>query len=159
MLARVCARLPRRDHVTYSGLTLNRKGVERALDAGLTCVVISHSASDTHSRKNTRKSFDDAARETRELVRFARAHGVQVRAGIQCAFGCRSEGAIDVDQVLTSLDHLLDAGADANKADKYEAIIGAMFLELKNLDEVWRKVRKHFETPMLYLKYAVEVVL
>ena len=108
----LCAQLPRTSDVEYSGLTLNRKGVERALDAGLEWIVISHSASDTHSRKNTGRSRDEAAQEIRDLVRWARQQGVKVRAGVQCAFGCRYEGLIDHGLVLGDLQHLLDAGAN-----------------------------------------------
>lgn len=108
----LCAQLPAHPEVTYSGLALNRRGVERALNAGLDCVVISHSASDAHSRKNTRQGLDEAAEEVIALVSFARAQGVKVRAGVQCAFGCRLEGEIAPLSVLEMLDRLIDAGAD-----------------------------------------------
>lgn len=107
----LCAQLPIHPEVIYSGLALNRRGVERAINAGLACVVISHSASDTHSRKNTQKGLSEAIAEVVALVSFTEAQGVQVRAGIQCAFGCRIEGGISQASVLEMLDRLLDAGA------------------------------------------------
>jgi len=53
-------RLPKKKEVTYSGLALNSMGVERAHSAGLNHIEISISASDTHSRKNSNMTFEQA---------------------------------------------------------------------------------------------------
>ncbi len=106
------AQLQKREGVIYSALVLNQKGVERALAAGVEHLAISLSASDTHSRKNTRMTLEEAKADFRENVRLARAAGVRVRAGIQCAFGCRYEGAIPAERVFDLIKHHLDAGAD-----------------------------------------------
>jgi hydroxymethylglutaryl-CoA lyase len=98
--------------VIYSGLVLNLKGVERAVDAGLEHVAASISASDTHSRKNTGRSLDDAQAGYAEMVRTAKAAGLTVRGGIQCAFGCRFEGAVDPGAVLDMVEHHLDLDID-----------------------------------------------
>jgi hydroxymethylglutaryl-CoA lyase len=89
----VCAGLSRRPGVVYSALVLNLKGVERAVAAGLDHVAASISASDTHSRKNAGMSLDEAQSRYAEMVRTAKADGLTVRGGLQCAFGCRFEGA------------------------------------------------------------------
>jgi len=104
--------LPQRDDVVYSALVLNQKGVERAIAAGARHLAISLSASDTHSQKNTRMTLEEAKADFRVNVQLARAHGIRVRAGIQCAFGCRYEGAISPQRVLDLVKHHLDAGAD-----------------------------------------------
>lgn len=104
--------LRKREGVVYSALVLNQKGVERAIAAGAEHLAISISASDTHSQKNTRMTLEEAKADFRQNVRLARAHGIRVRAGIQCAFGCRYEGAIPAERVLDLIQHHLDAGAD-----------------------------------------------
>ncbi len=104
--------LPQNDGVVYSALVLNQKGVERAIAAGARHLAISLSASDTHSQKNTRMTLEEAKADFRANVQLARAHGIRVRAGIQCAFGCRYEGAIPIQRVLDLIRHHLDAGAD-----------------------------------------------
>ncbi len=106
------ARLPLRDDVVYSALALNRKGVERAIAAGARHLAISVSASDTHSQKNTRMSLIEAKEDFRGNLRLARENGIPVRAGIQCAFGCRYEGAIPPQRIYDLVKHHLDAGAD-----------------------------------------------
>lgn len=108
----VCAGIARRPGVEYSGLALNVRGVERAAGARLDKVDISASASDTHSRRNTGMGADDAARELRAMAARARALGLRVRAGVQCAFGCAYEGAIDPERVLNLIRNLVASGAD-----------------------------------------------
>lgn len=83
----VCAGINKQDGVTYSGLVLNLKGLERAHAAGLTTVDMSISASDSHSRKNANRSLQDAVAGFKTMVSTAREMGMTVRAGIQCAFG------------------------------------------------------------------------
>lgn len=96
----VCAGIARRPGVEYSGLALNLRGVERAAGARLDKVDISSSASDTHSRRNTGMGLEDAAREVHAMAARARALGLRVRAGVQCAFGCAYEGGVDPRRVL-----------------------------------------------------------
>jgi hydroxymethylglutaryl-CoA lyase len=108
----ICRGLQRKPGVIYSGLVLNLKGVERAVDAGLDHVAASISASDTHGRKNTGKSLEDAQTGYAEMVRTAKDAGLTVRGGLQCAFGCRFEGIIDPDVVLDLVKRHLDLEID-----------------------------------------------
>ncbi len=108
----ICRGLRRRPGVIYSGLVLNLKGVERAVDAGLDHVAASISASDTHSRKNTGKGLEEVQAGYAEMVRTAKDAGLTVRGGLQCVFGCRFEGAIDPDAVLDLVKRHLDLEID-----------------------------------------------
>jgi hydroxymethylglutaryl-CoA lyase len=108
----VCAGVSKQSDVVYSGLVLNVKGVERAVKAGLTHIAISMSASDTHSRKNANKSLSEALVEFSEMAKIAKEAGLVVRAGIQCAFGCRYEGNISEEYVLELVKKHLDLGID-----------------------------------------------
>jgi len=108
----VCKGLRRRPGVIYSGLVLNLKGVERAVEAGLDHVAASISASDTHSRKNTGKGLEEVQTGYAEMVRTAKEAGLTVRGGLQCVFGCRFEGAIDPEVVLDLVKRHLDLEID-----------------------------------------------
>jgi hydroxymethylglutaryl-CoA lyase len=108
----VCAGLKKAEGVVYSGLVLNVKGTERAAAAGLTHVAASISASDTHSRKNANASLAEARRRFVEMARFGKQHGLTVRGGLQCVFGCRFEGRIDPAVVLDLVQEQLDQGVD-----------------------------------------------
>ncbi len=108
----ICEALPEIDEVVFSGLVLNKKGVERGIAAGLKHLACSISASDTHSQKNARKTLKEAKAGFQEMVGLAQAAGVRTRGGIQCAFGCRYEGKIASEHVLDMVQHHLDAGVD-----------------------------------------------
>ena len=108
----LCAALPRRDGVLYSGLALNQKGIERSIAAGLDHIAASISVSDAHSRKNTRMSLLDARTRFEQMVRMARNSGLKVRGGLQCVFGCRTEGPIKRKHILDLVKSHLDAGVD-----------------------------------------------
>ena len=95
---------------SISALILNEKGLQRALDCGLGRVSMSVSVSDTHSRKNVRRSAAAALASMAELIDRALAEGLDVQAGLQCVFGCVYEGRIPEDAVLRSAEKLMRTG-------------------------------------------------
>lgn len=103
-------RLPETQSVTFFGLALNTVGVTRASQAGLSCIEVSISASDAHSRKNAGMSCEAALREGERMVALARSAGMAVTASIQCAFGCIYEGAVPDSRVLKAARMFVDAG-------------------------------------------------
>ena len=103
--------LPKNEAVIFSALVLNTRGVERAKLTGIKNLAISLSASDTHSRKNTNKSLEEAKVGMKEMVALALQNKIDVRAGIQCAFGCRYEGKISEELVYDLVKFHLDTGA------------------------------------------------
>jgi hydroxymethylglutaryl-CoA lyase len=106
----VVKNLPDAPGVVFSGLALNIKGVQRAIDCGLKHLAISISASNTHSQKNANKSLEEAKAEFKEMVALALQNNITVRGGIQCAFGCRYEGIIGEQLVYDLVKHHLDTG-------------------------------------------------
>jgi hydroxymethylglutaryl-CoA lyase len=105
-------RLPKKKDVTYSGHALNSMGVERAHSAGLNHIEISISASDTHSRKNSGMSFEQAFENGKMMVQLDQKYNMHIRAGIQCAFGCVFEGKISQEKILEMTRNFLDWGVD-----------------------------------------------
>ena len=103
-------RLPKKRDVRFSALVLNEKGVERAHLSGLKHIEISISASDTHSRKNAGMPFEKAMETGKEMIRLAQEYKMEIRAGIQCAFGCVYEGRIPEKRVLKIAADFLKLG-------------------------------------------------
>ncbi len=104
--------------VLITGLVLNEKGLQRAMNCGLKHISLSLSASDTHSQKNVRKSYEESLSMVCSLIKAATAAGISVRAGVQCAFGCVYEGVVPEKKVLATLDSLSRTGAvEFNLAD------------------------------------------
>jgi hydroxymethylglutaryl-CoA lyase len=101
-----------------SALILNDKGLERALACRVQHVSMSVSVSDSHSRKNARKPAAEALNSMVELIEIAKSHGLEVRAGLQSAFGCVYEGAISQKDVLDAVEKMMSADVnEINLAD------------------------------------------
>ncbi len=93
-----------------SGLVLNEKGMERALEVGVQLICMGVSASETHSRKNTGMSTEEATRRIIATAQEGKKAGCKVQVSVQSAFGCGFEGAIDEARVLAIVAAYLDAG-------------------------------------------------
>jgi len=114
----VFGQLKRTPGVLYTGLILNAKGLERALACGVEHLSMSMSASESHNRKNANCTREEAKDRVRGMISEARKSGLMVRAGIQSAFGCAYDGAIDPNFVLGVVEMYRDLGADeVNLAD------------------------------------------
>lgn len=96
--------------VILSGLVLNEKGLERGLACGVEMFCMGVSASETHSRKNTGMSTDEALTQIVRMARQALAEGKKVQASVQSAFGCGYEGSIGSEKVLDIVKAYLEAG-------------------------------------------------
>ena len=104
--------------VVLTGLILNDRGLERALESGLSHVSMSVSVSDTHSRKNVRRPAKEALEGMLVLIEQAVDAGLIVRAGTQCSFGCVYEGAVPEEKVIEALGAMAASGAsELNLAD------------------------------------------
>lgn len=104
--------LPGISGVAFSALALNMAGVERAISSNLAHIEVSISASNRHSLKNTGMSADAALKMGLKMVALSKRHGMHVRAGIQCAFGCGYGETISADRIAAMAKELVTAGAD-----------------------------------------------
>jgi hydroxymethylglutaryl-CoA lyase len=93
-----------------TALVLNEKGFERGLASGVEHFCMGVSASDTHSRKNTGMSTDEALGRIVPIARRALEEGATVQVSVQSAFGCGYEGLVPEERVLSIVDRYLEAG-------------------------------------------------
>jgi len=96
--------------VTYSALTPNLKGFERALESAVSEVAVFTAASESFTRKNTNCSIDESLSRASELMTAARANNVPVRGYVSCVVGCPYEGVIAPAKVAEVASKLLDLG-------------------------------------------------
>jgi hydroxymethylglutaryl-CoA lyase len=108
----VLARITRRAGVSYSALVPNRRGAERALAAGADELEAVVSASETHNRRNLRRSVTETVDEIAGVILLAHEAGRPAEAGVATAFGCPYEGDVDPARVAGLARRLLDLGAD-----------------------------------------------
>ncbi len=108
----VMARVPRVDGVSYIGLALNGRGVERALAAGCDEVNFVVVASDTFSRRNQGATTFESLGVFERLAGTMHDAGRRASITIAATFGCPFEGEVDVERVVTVAERAVQAGAD-----------------------------------------------
>jgi hydroxymethylglutaryl-CoA lyase len=96
--------------VAFSALCPNRKGLERALAAGIREIAVFLSASETHNKKNVNKTVDETLAEFVETVSGARAAGLRVRGYVSTVWGCPYEGSIDPKRAIAIAKRLIELG-------------------------------------------------
>ena len=108
----VMARVPRPDGVSYAGLILNRRGLDRAADTGVHEVNVVVCVSDTFSRRNQNVSTDEAMQMAEEVIGTARSRGLFTTLTLATAFGCPFEGEVSADRVVALARRAAASGVD-----------------------------------------------
>jgi len=109
--------IPKDPGVEYPVLVPNEKGLDRALDAGVTSIAIFTAASETFNKRNINMSIDESFANYAPVAARAREHGLRVRGYVSTAFGCPYEGDVAPEKVLEVSARLLDLGC-------YEVSVG-----------------------------------
>ncbi|MFB4300239.1 hydroxymethylglutaryl-CoA lyase [Actinomadura sp. NTSP31] len=107
----VMAGVPRRDGVSYSGLVLNRRGLDRALEAGVDEVNVVLVASDTFSVRNQGRTMAEMLDVWDDIAAAARDADVPAGVTIAVAFGCPFEGETPPERVAEIARRAHAAGA------------------------------------------------
>ena len=115
--AEVYRNIPKDPGVEYPVLVPNEKGLDRALDAGVTSIAIFTAASETFNKRNINMSIDESFTNYAPVAARARAEGIRVRGYVSTAFGCPYEGDVAPEKVLEVVARLLDLGC-------YEVSVG-----------------------------------
>jgi len=108
----ICAGLPQRGDVTYTGLVLNQRGYQRLLaterldEAGLVVP-----ASDTFGSRNQGMDVAQGMAMATDVLRQGVASGYPVQVTIAVAFGCPFEGEVPLERVERMAQELALAGA------------------------------------------------
>ncbi|MGD9973197.1 MAG: hydroxymethylglutaryl-CoA lyase [Desulfatirhabdiaceae bacterium] len=132
---KLLAMLPQDAGVLFSGLTLNLKGVERAIQSGLTHIEISVSASDGHSRQNMGKSTETAMKSAKEMIRLALGSRMTIRGSIQCAFGWAEDPDIPVERIAAMASDFLSWGVQDISLSDTSGMAGPVDI-MERLDEI-----------------------
>lgn len=108
----VMAALPRHEGVSYAGLVMNRRGLDRALAARVDEIDVVVVATDTFCGRNQGMTSAQACAIAAELVREARSAGVFTTVTVGAAFGCPFEGEVSTSRLGEVLTRVVDAGPD-----------------------------------------------
>lgn len=102
--------IQRKDGVTYSALTPNLKGFERALAVRADEVAVFGAASEAFAQKNTNCSIAESLERFKPVMDAAKAANIPVRGYMSCVVGCPYEGDIAPEKVLEVSHELLAMG-------------------------------------------------
>jgi len=106
----VMAAVPRPEGVRYSGLVLNRRGMDRAVAAGVDEINMVVVATDTFSAKNQGMTTAEAVQATAGIAAAARDAGLRVTLTVGAAFGCPFEGEVRPERVTGIVRRCVSAG-------------------------------------------------
>lgn len=94
--------------VTAFALTLNKKGVDNAREAGFTNVEFVLSASEEHNLRNSRRTIQESLDAFKELA--AGAEGLHIILAMPCVFGSPFGDDVPMDRVKWLIDEAQSVG-------------------------------------------------
>jgi hydroxymethylglutaryl-CoA lyase len=93
-------------------LVPNRRGLERARNAGVRNIAVTVAATDGYNQHNLNRLVSETLQEIEVIAREARRDSVVVDASISVAFGCPYEGSVAPERVAEVASALADGGID-----------------------------------------------
>lgn len=91
--------IDRKKNIEYPVLVPNERGMERALEAGVSSIAIFNAASETFNRKNINASIAEAFERLEIVANMAQQENVAIRGYVSCVLGCPYEGHIAPEAV------------------------------------------------------------
>ncbi len=98
--------------VSLIGLVLNERGLDRAIEAGVSEVNTVIAATDSFARSNQGRSLDELVDACIAVCHRARAAGIPVSVTVSTSFGCPYEGEVPVADVVSIVERIAAAGPD-----------------------------------------------
>lgn len=108
----VMAALPRRNDVSYIGLVLNERGLDRALEAGVDEVNVVVVCTDEFSMRNQGCDVAEGIARWERIAERSKAAGVFTSATLAVSFGCPFSGEVPADTVIEIVDRVAQSGPD-----------------------------------------------
>lgn len=108
----VMAAVSRPPGVRYAGLVVNRRGLDRALAAGVDEVNVIVVATETFCQRNQGMTVAEAIGSFAGISAAAKAAGLAVTLTVGASFGCPFEGEVAPARVAGIVRQCADAGAD-----------------------------------------------
>jgi len=97
-------------HVSYSALTPNMRGLERAIEAGVNEVAVFGAASESFSQRNTNCSIAQSITRFEPVVQMALDAGLKVRGYVSVVIDCPYEGEVAPTAVASIAQQLIHMG-------------------------------------------------
>jgi len=123
--------LPDLDDVSYVGLIMNERGLDRALETKVNEIGMVVLSTDSYNRKNQGVDIDQSVRAWSEISKRAKQNGLRANVMISSAFGCPYEGEVKVESIVELAKRLIEAGpAELGIADSIGVAVPSQVTEL-----------------------------
>ena len=103
------AALPIIEGVSYIGLLMNERGLDRALETRVHEIGMVVVATDTYNQRNQGVPTNDSVKAWLKIAARAKANGKVANVMISAAFGCPYEGEVSVARVVEIAKRLMEA--------------------------------------------------
>jgi len=124
-------RLPDLDDVSYIGLIMNERGLDRALETKVNEIGMVVLSTDSYNRKNQGVDIDQSVRAWNEISKRAKQNGLRANVMISSAFGCPYEGEVKVESIVELAKRLFEADpAELGIADSIGVAVPNQVTEL-----------------------------
>jgi len=124
-------RLPDLDDVSYVGLIMNERGLDRALETKINEIGMVVLSTDSYNRKNQGVDIDQSVRAWSEISKRAKKNGLRANVMISSAFGCPYEGEVKVEQIVELAKRVIEAEpAELGIADSIGVAVPSQVTEL-----------------------------
>lgn len=97
----------------FSALALNRRGVERALDAGVRVVDLSIATNPQHARDNVGMTVEQGVAEAEAMLDLVQRAGARAQLGFQTVWGYAEAEDTPLDLVVELARRFADAGLES----------------------------------------------
>ena len=124
---------------TYTALTPNIRGLERAIECKVKEIAVFAAASEAFSQKNINCSISESLEKFEAVAQTAKQHNIAVRGYISCVAGCPYQGDVDIKKVSAVAQSLLDMGCyeislgdtiGVAKPETIEALLNQVFKQI-----------------------------
>ena len=103
------AELPLLDDVSYIGLIMNERGLDRALDTPVHEIGMVVVATDSYNKRNQGVPTDESIDAWLKIAARAKANGKIANVMISSAFGCPFEGEVSPDRIIEIAKRVVEA--------------------------------------------------
>ena len=135
------AELPMTDAVSYIGLLMNERGLDRALETSVHEIGMVVVATDTYNMRNQGVPTQESIDARLKIAERAKANGKAANVMISSAFGCPYEGEVAVAHVVEIAKRVMEAGpAELGIADSIGVAVPNQLTDLVG------EVRHHIGT-------------
>lgn len=108
--AEVMAGITRGAGISYPVLVPNMRGMEGAIDAGVSEIAVFTAASEAFTKANINATIAESFERFSPVIEAAKARNIKVRGYVSCVLGCPYEGFIAPEKVREVAAKLYEAG-------------------------------------------------